>query len=115
MRYWFILAGLGIALYPVISSGGLLDQWLGPFVALLTLLGVGFVISEIAARGTWLLAFGALFFVMLAGSVADDRLSTIRAKAMPILVEQCRTLPEHLKAGYCPSWLSASSSAQTFR
>jgi hypothetical protein len=74
--------------------------------------------QNLAARGTWwkaLLAFGALFFLMLAGIVEDDRSSTMRAKAMPILVEQCRTLPDNLKAGYCPRWLSASSSAQTAR
>jgi hypothetical protein len=67
-------------------------------------------------RGPWwkaLLMFAALFFVLLAGNVEDDRFSTKRARVMPILVEQCRTLPEHLKADYCPRWLSASSSAQT--
>jgi hypothetical protein len=61
--------------------------------------------QNIAAHGTLgkaLLVFGALFFVVLAGSVEDGRLSTIKAKAAPILARQCLTLPDRLKADICP-------------
>ena len=44
MRFFLLLTAVGLALYPVIGSGGLLDQWLGPRMTTAALMAGGMAI-----------------------------------------------------------------------